>query len=46
MAAGIEHTCALLSGDVHCWGGNYSGQLGDGTVDDRADVLQTLPLTR
>lgn len=33
---GREHACALLgSGEVHCWGKNASGQLGDGSTIDR-----------
>ena len=37
IAAGVEHTCALVAtGRVACWGGNFKGQLGDGAKEDRA----------
>lgn len=31
IAAGDEHTCAVVFGRLQCWGSNYYGQLGDGT---------------
>jgi alpha-tubulin suppressor-like RCC1 family protein len=38
IALGDEHTCALRrSGTVSCWGRNFSGQLGDGTREDRGE---------
>jgi alpha-tubulin suppressor-like RCC1 family protein len=39
LAAGLVHSCALLrDGSVHCWGGNFVGQLGDGGLHDRAEA--------
>jgi alpha-tubulin suppressor-like RCC1 family protein len=37
LAAGNSHSCALTkAGGVECWGGNLSGQLGDGTLTSRS----------
>jgi alpha-tubulin suppressor-like RCC1 family protein len=43
IVVGGSHTCALTkAGGVKCWGGNASGQVGDGSTTDRnapADVV-------
>jgi len=37
ISAGGDHTCALLeTGGIACWGGNSTGELGDGTIAPRA----------
>ena len=44
--AGFDHWCALTAAHtVHCWGYNYSGQLGDGTTTTSATAVATLGLT-
>ena len=31
IAVGSAFACGLESGDIQCWGSNFSGQLGNGT---------------
>lgn len=33
---GEHFACAIAAGEVHCWGRNQLGQLGNGTTDDSA----------
>jgi len=47
VAAGLKHTCALLSdGQVSCWGDNQDGQLGDSTNTTRLTPVSVGGLDR
>jgi len=47
ISAGGRHTCAVLArGQVECWGANYSGQLGNGRIQDRAGPVRVRGVSR
>jgi alpha-tubulin suppressor-like RCC1 family protein len=41
--AGLHHTCALVNGNVRCWGSNDHGQLGVETVTGSTTDPVTIP---
>jgi alpha-tubulin suppressor-like RCC1 family protein len=43
LSAGGAHTCGVTpNGSIYCWGSNSSGQLGDGTLIDRATPVRVV----
>ncbi len=45
LVAGGSHTCGLATGGTaYCWGGNSSGQLGDGTTDQSPPYGKEAPV--
>ena len=44
IRVGGDHACGLaLDGAAYCWGRNHVGQIGDGTLMDRAAPVPVLP---
>lgn len=42
VSVSSDHACAVLNGNLYCWGGNAHGQLGDGTNVDRRRPVRVL----
>src|SRR5436853_261476 len=47
VTAGYSHTCGLatVAGTAYCWGGDGSGQLGDGTTMQQSSPVLVQPPT-
>lgn len=45
LSAGGTHSCMLRSGAAYCWGGNGSGELGDGSTTRRATPARVANLS-
>jgi alpha-tubulin suppressor-like RCC1 family protein len=44
ISAGFRHTCATaVSGEAYCWGGNYKGELGNGTSSFSSTPVRVSP---
>ena len=43
VSTGERHTCAVTTaGALKCWGKNFTGQLGDGTIGIRTTPLEVV----
>ncbi len=40
VSTGYHHTCAIQNQKLYCWGRNGSGQLGDGTTDNKKKAVK------
>jgi len=45
IAVGPNHCLAVSGGAVYAWGGNFAGQLGDGTKNDSNNPVQVVGLS-
>jgi len=45
VAVGYSHTCAIVRGDVFCWGSNGNGSLGDGSGKSSSTPVGVLGLS-
>ena len=43
VAAGHQHTCVVARGGVQCWGANFEGQLGGGSVLQQTEITAPIP---
>lgn len=41
-SVGYRHSCALVGTTPYCWGGNFYGELGDGTTTPRATPARVM----
>lgn len=45
ISAGLNHTCAIVSGGAKCWGKNDQGQLGDNSIVNKLTPVDVEGLT-
>ena len=45
IATGLAHSCAIVTGEVRCWGSNEVGQLGNSTVRVGIQGFSNIPVT-